>query len=494
MHDLPSRTLLQQMHAQPKSGEELEVLGKQAARMYLCGGCSLNDAVVETVKQAGLSPEQVKRVVEFANTSAYLKEFEKKGSTDKYIHFEGGPASPGEVLKDLNDGGGGTIFDRGDTHYAAPPVAQPKEKLAERNWWRMEQMSKEAGLATNIARRVKPGVTKGNIRKAAEELGEEVLQSKMGSPLDEYLLAKEATLKSDIAEKVVDIGTRAVKGAATGAREALPQHNIAALKRGLEGDFAGAIGTHAGGKAVWEGLKRRLRGEGAASVAEQAAKEKQKLMLGLGGAGVAAGLGGLALGRSQGAAQAKQASVDFSPTESAFEQLWEVEDKPLPYAEPMSDILDMRDKLASARDQLNSDLGTMEVEFMAINDDLYGQVKQAALEGVPLGHIITAWADVTPGPGYVKAAFARISPKLVSDGVFPSYDAVGGSLEKMASVGMPDHSHPLIQCFAAYCTHLDKMAEARAARDELHAYFEKADHFVKRAAGAIPKSGAGPSS
>jgi len=122
MSDLPRQGLLQQLNAHPHSGEYLEVLGKRAAARWSSGDHkTLTDAVTETVKQAQLSPEQVKRVVEFANTDAYLTEFKKEGGEHHVIDFHGGPADASEILKDLNDGGGGSVFDRGTGDYNAPP-------------------------------------------------------------------------------------------------------------------------------------------------------------------------------------------------------------------------------------------------------------------------------------------------------------------------------------------------------------------------------------
>lgn len=140
MSDLPPQGLLQQEHAHRISGEHLEVLGKQAASKWSSGESkTLSDAVVETVKHAGLSPEQVKRVCEFANTDAYLSEFKKEGAGHRFIDFGApGPANPSEVLKDLNDGGGGTVFDDG-SHYELPP----SEKRAEANEFVEEKLASE---------------------------------------------------------------------------------------------------------------------------------------------------------------------------------------------------------------------------------------------------------------------------------------------------------------------------------------------------------------
>lgn len=144
--DLPPQALLQQSSARPVSGEELETFGKHAAKGFACGNyCSMQEAVVETVKHAGLSPEQVRRVCEFANTAAFISEFNKESTAAKYVSFPGGPASFSEVIKDLNDGGGGTVFDRGMADYAGPPVTI-KVARARMSALNAEVMSKTAGV------------------------------------------------------------------------------------------------------------------------------------------------------------------------------------------------------------------------------------------------------------------------------------------------------------------------------------------------------------
>ena len=99
--------------------EQLELMGKKAASLYGDGKHSLSEAVVATVKEACLSPEQVKRVCEFANTNAYLSEFEKSGEM-RNVTFTGGPADPGYVLRDLNDGGNPARNNISNTDYTVP--------------------------------------------------------------------------------------------------------------------------------------------------------------------------------------------------------------------------------------------------------------------------------------------------------------------------------------------------------------------------------------
>jgi len=95
--------LAQQQAARQIDPEQLEMMGKKAACLYDQRGTDLSEAVVEVTKEARLAPEQVKRVCEFANTAAYLNEFEKGGEV-RNVTFSGGPADPGKVLRELNDG------------------------------------------------------------------------------------------------------------------------------------------------------------------------------------------------------------------------------------------------------------------------------------------------------------------------------------------------------------------------------------------------------
>lgn len=111
--------LAQQKAAKNVDPEQLEAMGKRAAALYTSQGLPLSDAVVEIVKEARLAPEQVKRVCEFANTSAYLNEFEKAGEV-RNVTFEGGPANPAKVLQDLNDGSSPAIHQVKTAAYLPP--------------------------------------------------------------------------------------------------------------------------------------------------------------------------------------------------------------------------------------------------------------------------------------------------------------------------------------------------------------------------------------
>jgi hypothetical protein len=295
-YDLPPQTLIQQSSARAVSGEELETYGNHAADLYGSGAQpTLNAAVVETVKSAGLAPEQVRRVVEFANTCAFLSEFNKEGAASKYVVFDGGPAHFGEVIKDLNDGGGGTVFDRGIADYSHTPI--------------------------------KTSAARGFEKTAA------------------------AVADDDILAEVFRVGQKAA---------------------------------------------------------------------------------------------------------------------PIPFAKPLADVYDLRDKLATIKDAHTAQMSELEVDLLSVSEEMYHQVKQAALSGTSLGAIVQAWNQaLAPKPELVKAAFAFLSPRLQEE-VFSSWDALGASIEKTAGTRLVvNEKHPVVVTFDAYCDTLAKLAQLRASRNEV---------------------------
>jgi hypothetical protein len=305
MSDLPVQGLLQQLNARPVSGEHLEVLGKHASDLWQSGRCdTLNEAVVATVKHAGLSPEQVRRVVEFTNTHAYLTEFKKEGQ-HKVIDFgPGGPADASDILKDLNDGGGGSVYDRGTLDYRDPP--------------------------------------------------------------------KETKIASVRAEREL---------------------------------------------------------------------------------------------------------VELFGSDAA-----------LPYENPLGEAMDVRDKLAAANDHLLAQVSGLEVMYADLSDRVYHQLKQASLAGVPLSDVLVAWQTVSPGDDYIKVAFQLFSPRLLREGVFGSLEQMTGSVDKLASVGIVNTDHPLVGEFGEFCEVLQKLAEARAAREEVRVALDQMTGFLKEAGGIYGKA------
>lgn len=90
------------MEAMEVSKERLQDLGRRAALLHSNNRETLTDAVTLVLeKEAGLAPEHVKRVVEFANNEAYRSRFNSMDGEHRIVNLDGGPASPGEVLREL---------------------------------------------------------------------------------------------------------------------------------------------------------------------------------------------------------------------------------------------------------------------------------------------------------------------------------------------------------------------------------------------------------
>jgi len=104
------------------SGEQLELMGKQAAANWEHGQHrDLTTAVLAVIKEANLSREQILRVVEQTNLAAYHAAFRKEGSAHKVIEFPGGPADPHTVMKKIAKQNGRRTVEAGLNDYAMPP-------------------------------------------------------------------------------------------------------------------------------------------------------------------------------------------------------------------------------------------------------------------------------------------------------------------------------------------------------------------------------------
>lgn len=84
------------------NADQLEELGKIAARLFSSSNLSLNDSVVEAVGHVKLNAEQVRRVVEFANVTAFNTKFSSLQGPMRAVGIDGGPADPVQVLQMLN--------------------------------------------------------------------------------------------------------------------------------------------------------------------------------------------------------------------------------------------------------------------------------------------------------------------------------------------------------------------------------------------------------
>jgi hypothetical protein len=118
--------LIEQARARNIDPGKLQMLGKTAAALYSNDGVKLNDAVLRAIGPDDLGPEHTRRVCEFANQEAFQKEWEKGGSV-RNIEFQGGPADPAVVLRELNDGARPEAVKlSSDYDYAPPKLAMDR--------------------------------------------------------------------------------------------------------------------------------------------------------------------------------------------------------------------------------------------------------------------------------------------------------------------------------------------------------------------------------
>ena len=88
---------------------KLEEMGTNAALLHCDSGVPLSQAVCQVVKDAALTTEHIKRILEFTNVKAYLSLYDKMdpmggddGNWMRYISFTGGPALFEDIMDTLD--------------------------------------------------------------------------------------------------------------------------------------------------------------------------------------------------------------------------------------------------------------------------------------------------------------------------------------------------------------------------------------------------------
>lgn len=137
------------------SAESLELMGKQAANLFLDTGLSLNEAVVKVASvHPNINPEQIKRVIEFANTATYLAKHDQSknsGSDSSYPQFD--LADPGRVIQDMSDGARPTVVTKTDIDYGRQPLKKTSSAMSDamlEDMFKVEQIEPEYSKDTLI--------------------------------------------------------------------------------------------------------------------------------------------------------------------------------------------------------------------------------------------------------------------------------------------------------------------------------------------------------
>ena len=69
------------------SRHDIDSLAFKAVK-HLNEGKTLHNSIVKLAKDNSMNPEQIKRLVESANTSAFLDQFNSKTGSDRMVEFE----------------------------------------------------------------------------------------------------------------------------------------------------------------------------------------------------------------------------------------------------------------------------------------------------------------------------------------------------------------------------------------------------------------------
>lgn len=154
----------------------------------------------------------------------------------------------------------------------------------------------------------------------------------------------------------------------------------------------------------------------------------------------------------------------------------------VPYIRPFREVEDLRTKLAGVAEHLGSDLTRAQGYVRDAFLELYGHVKAAALEGMPLGHIVRAWHTVCADKDCVKIAFEYMTPRLLKDRVLDSHEEFLASLVKTGGAGgIVDTTHPLVQSLRTFEGALKLAAEIDGLRLEAAEGAATAEAFLNRA-------------
>lgn len=171
------------------SPSHLEGLGKEAAKLAASCGVSLTDAVTQAVRPEDLNMEQVRRVVEHANTEAFNAKFASTHGDFRMVDIDEGPADPAQVLQNLNNEARTTNVLEGTNDYDLPPDTTDITPFA------------EVGVE---------GTSDGNVAKVAQ------LHSRLVGARQEVLDSIESD-KLQASDTLVDLASHVKSAAVNGA-------------------------------------------------------------------------------------------------------------------------------------------------------------------------------------------------------------------------------------------------------------------------------------
>jgi hypothetical protein len=468
------------------SPTDLEGLGKRASHMFLSYDVPLNDAVVKLAQECpGISSEQIKRVVEFANRTTYQHLFEKQAG-DKNVEFQ--IADPSEVLRRINSSASAPIVKMAAPEYGMSPERWSRvqqDLQADIAIMRMFGVEPSSEALTKVAQDPggQPDLTDSSQFLQQMPPGDTALQKGI-----EYALAEKARGDGignyDALASVLD----AVKNTAqTMSTQPNPKEILKAQEQAAKAQAKGMAGMDAG-----------AAGGGGAMGAPQAAPAPGPVEMG----GAAPPMPE-APPNAQGMKiasilQEAEAYIRLGRPDSplVFDDLVQATSLDVikqatasradyPQANPFGDLIrawHTLNKLAeeAAYAQRKNEALTKEAQA-----DFSHHVVQHVLGGGNLGEVAHLMGAIAP-PEIVKVALEGAIPELTRRGLDPARlqtASIRYEMEKSASARVPNTNHPIAHTFAAFV----KLAEGQAVLDEAVVEVET---LLKEAEAVIKQAGA----
>jgi hypothetical protein len=210
MNNESSIALLSKGKSANISPEKLEMMGKEAANIFIEKHISLNESISKlAAAHDDISQEQIKRVCEFANTAVYLAKHDMAktaGSSSSYPEFD--LADPNRVIQDLSDGTKSTVTTKVDADYSRLPQ-KVKTSSAEKKVVRIDRMKGANGKPNYCVHHYSDGTSSGptttKTASPAEMALEELFTSKTAEDLD---YSKDTAVNEVMAAKEQLIGLR----------------------------------------------------------------------------------------------------------------------------------------------------------------------------------------------------------------------------------------------------------------------------------------------
>lgn len=467
----------------PLSPSDLISMGKRAAMDFLNNDTPLIEAVVkEAGAVSGITTEQVRRVVETANSTAFTHTFEKKAG-NKVIEFD--VAKPEEVLARLEGKVTQVMMKAAAAaEFSAPPPRPSLEKVATdvgiASMFGVDvdaEMEKQAGVIGAIT-----GAGSGLIKgvKAALTTGGRAQAMTTGRSVLSHALSTGAAAAGKGWERGMNPGIEAVRRMATPVASA-----------------AAPAAAHA------------------AAPAATAAKSGLGLKHLLGGAGVGAAAGyALNPPEPEQEPMPKYASAFFEVTrepstpepallkESVFQLpvmtrgIAEVEKVASSAAGAVVDAVPRREVENSIRraqelavkhaEDCNDDFTMTMLRLEAEQHNLAEKCAAFVADGGSIAEVLHMMA-LRSNDEIAKMAFLEVLPEIEklssATGVKPEdmlADVAFYDIErsKTASVRQVDQTHAVVRAFDAYASAMVKQANARTALEEAVSMLEQADGHV----------------